>query len=260
MVSDNGAITLSASQLNIDPDVLLALRNANGTKVSLTMADTSGQIQAVLDEIQEYNNFSVFSQFTSIIVTNNGQMTITAAQVHNDASVLGEIQNRNGSPVTFKVVDTAANISTYLNDLQANGHLSTIVISDNAAIGVSIAQLTSDSAAIALLHNQNNTAYQLDVTDTAAHIQAAIASLNSHSHLDKIIVSDSATHEVDFTAFQLTHDTTMLGKLYVADGVTHASIELDDAAGHIQALTAAQFQAMASEGVTQIDSSNNKHL
>ncbi|HZZ12463.1 MAG TPA: bluetail domain-containing putative surface protein [Paraburkholderia sp.] len=260
VVSDNGPITLSASQLNIDTDALFALRNANGTKVSLTLSDTGGHIQAVLDELQEFNNVSILSQFTSIIVTNNGQLTITAAQVHNDAQILSEIQNRNGSPVTFKVIDTAANITTYLNDLQANSHLSAIVISDNAAISLSIAQLTNDAAAIALLHNLNMTAYTLAVTDTAAHIQAVLASLNSNSHVDKIVVSDSGTHEINVTASQLTHDTTALGELYNADGVTHASMELVDAAGHIQALTATQFQAMAAEGVTQIDSTNNKLL
>jgi hypothetical protein len=259
-ISDNGAITLSASQLTVDSAALLDLRNANGTSVALTMSDTGAHIQAVLDQIEAYNTTSATSKITSIMVTNNAQMTVTAAQVQNDASVLAEVQNRNGSPVTFKVVDTAANITTYLNALQANGHLSTIVVSDSAAINVTLAQLTNDATAISLLHNQNATAYSLTLTDTAAHIQGAIATLNANSHVDKIVVSDSATHEVSFTVAQLNHDTAVLGELYNADGTTHANVQLVDTAGHIQALTATQFQALAGEGVNVIDSSNNKLL
>jgi len=257
-ISDNGAITLSASQLSVDSDALLDLRNANGTSVALTLSDTGAHIQAVLDQIEAYNTTSFTSGITSIIVTNNAQMTVTAAQVQNDASVLAEVQNRNGSPVTFKVVDTAANITTYLNALQANGQLSTIIISDNGVINVTVGQLTSDATALSLLHNQNATAYSLTVTDTATHIQAALAALNGNGHVDKIVVSDSATHEVNFTTFQLNHDTAVLGELFNADGTTHANVELVDSAGHIQALSAVQFQALAGEGVNVIDSTNNK--
>jgi hypothetical protein len=259
-ISDNGAITLSASQLTIDSDALMDLRNADSTKVQLTLSDTGAHIQAVLDAIESYNTNTANSTISSIVVTNNAQMTITAAQVVNDASVLAEVTNRNGSPVTFKVVDTAANITADLNALEANSQLSTIVISDNGAIGLSVAQITGDAAALALLHNQNGNPYSLTVTDTASHVQAALSSLNSNSHVDKIVVSDSATNEVGFTVSALNHDTNVLGELYNADGTTHASIELVDSAGHIQALTATQIQNLAAEGVNLIDSTNNKLL
>ncbi|HEX4860635.1 MAG TPA: bluetail domain-containing putative surface protein, partial [Rhizomicrobium sp.] len=257
-ISDSGAITLSASQLTIDSTVLLDLRNANATQVQLTLSDTGGHIQAVLDQIEAYNTTSGTSKISSIIVSNSGQMTVTAQQVHDDASILAEVTNRNGSPVTFKVVDTAANITTYLNALQANTQLSTIVVSDNGAIGISVAQLTADAGAIGLLHNQNATAYSLTVTDTAAHVQNALMTLNNNSHVDKIVVSDSATSEVHFSVSQIVHDTNVLGELFNSDGTTHASIELVDSAGHIQAMTASQIQALAGDGVNIIDSTNNK--
>jgi len=257
-ISDSAAITLSASQLTIDSTVLLDLRNANATQVQLTLSDTGGHVQAVLDQIEAYNTTSGTSKISSIVISNSGQMTVTAQQVHDDASVLAEVTNRNGSPVTFKVVDTAANITTYLNALEANTQLSTIVVSDNAAIGINVAQLTADAGAIALLHNQNATAYSLTVTDTAAHVQNALMTLNNNSHVDKVVVSDSATSEVHFSVSQITHDTNILGELFNADGTTHASIELVDSAGHIQAMTASQIQALAGDGVNIIDSTNNK--
>jgi hypothetical protein len=132
------------------------------------------------------------------------------------------------------------------------------VVSDNAAIAVNVAQITADADAIALLKNQNMTAYSLTVTDTAGHVQSSLALLNSDSHVDKIVVSDSATSEVHFTVAQVTHDTNVLGELYNADGTTHASIELVDSAGHIQAMTATQIAALAGDGVNIIDSTNNK--
>jgi hypothetical protein len=258
-ISDNGAISLSASQFTADSVVLGDLRNANATQVQLSMSDTAAHVQAVLDQIEAYNTANGSSKISSIVISNSAQLTITAEQLHDDASVLAEITNRNGAPVTFKVVDTAANITTNLGTLESNAaHLSTIVVSDNAAIAVNVAQITADADAIALLKNQNMTAYSLTVTDTAGHVQSSLALLNSDSHVDKIVVSDSATNEVHFTVAQVTHDTNVLGELYNADGTTHASIELVDSAGHIQAMTATQIAALAGDGVNIIDSTNNK--
>jgi hypothetical protein len=258
-ISDSGAITLSASQFAADSVVLADLRNANATQVQLAMSDTAGHVQAVLDQIEAYNTANGSSKIGSIVISNSAQITITAEQLHDDASVLAEITNRNGAPVTFKVVDTAANITTFLSTLESNAaHLSAIVVSDNAAIAVNVAQITADADAIALLKNQNMTAYSLTVTDTAGHVQSSLALLNSDSHVDKIVVSDSATSEVHFTVAQVTHDTNVLGELYNADGTTHASIELVDSAGHIQAMTATQIAALAGDGVNIIDSTNDK--
>ena len=53
-----------------------------------------------------------------------------------------------------------------------------ITISDDALIGASIAQLTSDAAAIGKLADQSATPVTFAVTDTAAHITAALNSLN----------------------------------------------------------------------------------
>jgi hypothetical protein len=258
-ISDNGVITLSASQFTNDSTVLLDLRNANATQVSLALSDTAAHVQAIIDQIETYNDAHGSSKVTSIVISNSAQLTLTVQQLHDDASVLAEITNRNGAPVTFKISDTAANISAGLNALEtAHASLSTVIVSDNAAIGVSVAQITADADAISLLHNQNATSYSLTVTDTAVHVQNGLATLNADSHVDKIVISDSATNEVHFTVAQINHDTNVLGELFNADGTTHASIELVDSAGHIQAMTASQIQALAGDGVNIIDSTNNK--
>ena len=54
----------------------------------------------------------------------------------------------------FAISDTAANISASLNSLNES-QINSITISDNGVIGVTVAQLTSDSAAIGKLANAN---------------------------------------------------------------------------------------------------------
>ena len=70
------------------------------------------------------------------------------------------------------MTDTAADITAALNSLDGS-NIASITISDNGAIGVSVAQLTSDATAISKLADQSGgLSYQLAVTDTAADITA----------------------------------------------------------------------------------------
>ena len=88
------------------------------------------------------------------------------AQLTSDAAAIGKLANQNATPVTFAVTDTAAHITAALDSLDGT-NIASITISDNAAVGVSVAQLTSDATAIGKLANANATPYQLAVTDTA---------------------------------------------------------------------------------------------
>ena len=86
----------------------------------------------------------------------------------------GARQDRGG----FAIVDTAANISAGLNSL-GDANIQSITISDNATVGASVAQLTSDATAIGKLANANATPYQLAITDTAGHVAAGLATLET---------------------------------------------------------------------------------
>jgi hypothetical protein len=256
-ISDNAVITLSQAQFTADGDVLGHLRNADKSLVHLTVSDTAGHLATILDAMQAYNAGHTVSQISVVEVSNNLPMTITAGQVTSDASILAEVVNRNGSPVTFKVSDTAAHISTAFNTLVADSQIASIIVSDNAAIGLNVSQLSNDGSTLSKLHNQDASPYTLNITDSAGNISAALQMLNNNTHVTKVIVSDSATNEVQMTAFQVQHDGTLLGELYNADGTTHASVTILDTGAHIQALSVSAIQALAGEHVNIIDASNN---
>ncbi|HTT96752.1 MAG TPA: bluetail domain-containing putative surface protein, partial [Rhizomicrobium sp.] len=257
-ISDNAAITLTAAQFETDSTVLADLRNADKSAVNLIVSDTAAHLQASLDDFQAYNSAHPLSKISSIVVSNSAALTISTTQLSADAQILGEITNRNGSNVAFKVVDTAAKISAALNAMQANGHISSVTISDNLAIALSLSQMAADATVISKLHNLDNSPYTLHVTDTAANISSALSALNGNSHVTQVIVSDSATHEVHATVLQLTNDTTLFSELYQADGTSHAHVTLSDTAAHIDALSATAIASLATEGVDTIDASNNK--
>ena len=96
------------------------------------------------------------------------------------------------------MTDTAADITAALNSLDGS-NIASITISDNDAVGASVAQLTSDAAAISKLANANATPYQLAVTDTAADITAALNSLDG-SNIASITISDNGAIGVSVAA------------------------------------------------------------
>jgi PII-like signaling protein len=256
-ISDNAGITLTQAQFTADGDVLGHLRNADQTQVHLTVSDTAGHLATILDAMQAYNAAHSVSQITVVEVSNNLPITISVQQITSDAAILAEVVNRNGSSVTFKVSDTAAHITAGFNTLAADSQIVSIIVSDNAAIGLNVSQLSSDTSTLSKLHNQDNSAYTLNITDLAANVSGALQMLNNNTHVTKVVVSDSATNEVHMTAFQVQHDGTLLGELYNADGTTHASVTILDTGAHIAALSVSDIQALAGEHVNIIDSSTN---
>ena len=121
---------------------------------------------------------------TDIVVQQNSGTTATVAQYLANPSFYDQI------PGGFTISDTAANITANIDQLN-DPHINSITISDNGAIGVDVAQLTSDATAISKLQNANATPYQLAVTDTAADISAGLDSLNG-SNIGSITISDNA--------------------------------------------------------------------
>ena len=89
----------------------------------------------------------------------------------------------------FAISDTAANIASGLNSLN-DVKINSITVSDNAAVGASVAQMTSDATAIGKLKNANATPYQLAISDTAANVLAGLATLETNvAHIASITAS-----------------------------------------------------------------------
>jgi hypothetical protein len=225
VLSDNGQLQLTASQFLNDTVVVGELHNLNGNPVTLKLQDTAQHVQASLA------TFLASNEITSIVISDNAAITLTAAQLSADSSKLGEITNKNGTPVVINISDTAANIAANLATLVADAsYLGTITITNNAAVTVSVAQISSDASVIAKFVNQNGSPYTLAVADTAPNIATAANSLNGNSHVTQVNVADFASNVVN-----------VIGKL---DTVTALhSITLLDANTPTLTITETQYNA-----------------
>ena len=211
------------------------------------MSDTAANISAAFDALN--GNADV----DKIVVTDSAthEVTITAAQAVADTTALGELYQSNGTtPAHVEVSDIAANISSALDALNGNSHVDKIVVSDSATheVAITAGQAGSDSTALGELYQSDGTTHaHVEVLDIAANISSALDALNANTHVDKIVVSDSATHEVTLTAAQVAADTTALGELYQSNGTAPAHAEVLDTAANISAA----FNTL--NGNTQVD-------
>ena len=104
------------------------------------------------------------------IAASDGPVVVSASTFLADQSTLDKIVGG------FDISDSAADISSDLNWL-GDPEINSITISDNAPVAASIAQLTSDAAAIGKLENAGGGADQLAIADTASNVLASLATL-----------------------------------------------------------------------------------
>ena len=222
-ISDNGAIGVSVAQLTSDATAISKLADQSGSSYQLAVTDTAADITAALDSLDGSN-------IGSITISDNGAIGVSVAQLTSDATAISELANQNGTAYQLAVTDTAADITAALDSLDGS-NIGSITISDNGAIGVSVAQLTSDATAISKLADQSGSSYQLAVTDTAADITAALDSLDG-SNIASITISDNGA--VGASVAQLTSDATAVGKLANASGTPY-QLAISDTAANVQA-------------------------
>src|SRR5271166_5447131 len=210
-VADTAAnIVVGLSTLQTFPTIQ-TIQSTDGNTPAVSDA-TFGQYKGVLDKI------------TGGLTLSGSAVVLTTAQAAAYADVLGKIVVASGStplitvtdtaanivsalasstvgalPVVFKVVDTGANISANLDAL-SDPCVASITDMDNQAITATVAQMTQDAAAFAKLQYQSGASYQITIADTAANVQAGIATLASNWR----VASITATGGVPaFTVAQL---------------------------------------------------------
>ncbi|HZZ62277.1 MAG TPA: hypothetical protein VFE63_14075 [Roseiarcus sp.] len=206
-ISDNGAIGVDVAQLTSDATAISKLQNANATPCQLAMTDTAADITAGLDGLDGSN-------IASITISDNGAIGVSVAQLTSDATAISKLQNADATPYQLAVTDTAADITAGLDGLDGS-NIGSITISDNGAIGVDVAQLTSDATAISKLQNANATPFQLAVADSLPNIVGDLSGLNGNSHIVSLdATSGAATLSggavIDAPAFSLTGSSTVL--------------------------------------------------
>ncbi|HTQ13613.1 MAG TPA: calcium-binding protein [Rhizomicrobium sp.] len=240
-VSDSAPITVTVAQIASDSVILSELQNQNGSPIVLTVEDTAANILANIASLQQN------AQITAIVISDNAPLTLSVAQLSADAGALAEMSNANGQPYALIVSDNSTHISNALDALNGNSHIASIVVTNNASLTVTVARIASDATALSKVVDKNGNPYTLTVSDTAAHISAGLDGLSANSHVTRIVVNNSAGHEVTVTVAQLTGDATALGELFQADGVTPARVAVTDSAANITAA----FDSL--NGNTQVD-------
>ena len=177
------------------------------------ISDTAANVSASLGQLND-------SHITSITAT-GGPVAVTVSTFSADQSTLDKIVGG------FDVSDTATNISADLNALD-DGNINSITISDNGDVGASAAQLTSNSTAISKLVNANGTPYQLAIAETAANIEAGVATLEADGDIASItatggpVVVSVSTFSSDQSALN-----TIVGGFDVSDTATNISASLN---------------------------------
>jgi hypothetical protein len=172
-LTDDTSVSTSASDANTSVTVLSTGTEAVSVATYLAdkstlddtlggsdISDTAAHITASLDQLND-------PYIDAIIVSDNGQVGASVQQLTSDATAIGKLYNQNSAPGQLAISDTAADITAGLDGLNGS-NIASITIADNGAIGVSVAQLTSDATAIGELANQSGAPYQLAVSDTAA--------------------------------------------------------------------------------------------
>jgi hypothetical protein len=182
-------------------------------------------------------------------------LTLTETQYNASTALLGDIVSpyklaitnvaaadaagigANSHVASIAVSDTSADITAVLSALNSNTDVTSITVSNNAALILSVAQLTADAHALSETINKNATAYTANVTDTGAHLSGAVLStLETNSHITAITVSDNAA--ISLTTAQFNGDTAALAELRDASSNTYSLTISDTAANLVSDLNA----------------------
>ena len=117
-----------------------------------------------------------------------------------------------GVAATGAVSDTAANISADLDTYGANPPTS-VTVSDNEALTVTVGQITGDAGALAKTQNADTSPYKLIVQDKAGNVAAAIDALAANSHVKQIAFTDAGTSTIAITHAQYLADGAAIDKM-----------------------------------------------
>ena len=164
VISNNGNVGASVQQLTTDATAIRKLQNANLSPARLAINDTAADVQAGLSTLVQHTGE------IDTITASGGQIVVSAAAFLADRSTLDKIVGG------FAISGAAAVIEADLDQLD-DPNISTIRISDNGTIIVSVAQLTTDATAIGDLGNKNGSPMLLAINDTAGAVQTALSTL-----------------------------------------------------------------------------------
>lgn len=212
----------------------------SGSSVSGRAYDGLGHWGAATTVVGDFVGVDANGQLVAVGVNGAGQAVMQHYALGADPNAGGSSAPPPANPV---YTGTAANIAANFDALNADTTVTSIVVSDNAAVPLNTSQWRNDSRALSELSNQNGSAAQLSIADTGANISASLNALQSASNVSAISVTDSAALSV--STAQITADAAALGKiaggysLAVADTAANLTSQLSSLQGnsHVASLS-----------------------
>ena len=165
ITESKGSISVSAAAFLADQSTLDKI--VRGFDVS----DTAANLVADLDQLNDPN-------ISAIIISHNGQITASVAQLTTDATAIGKLQNADLSPVLLAINDTAGAVETGLSTLvQDTAEIASITASNDDLIVVSAATFQADQSTLDKIMGG------FDVSDDAADLVADLSTLDANSNV-----------------------------------------------------------------------------
>ena len=145
------------------------------------------------------------------------------------------------------ISDTAANVASAIDTLNADSNVSQITLLGSANLSLNVAQTLNDTHALNAITNSN---YGITVVDTGANVSANFAALNSDSRITSILPA-GGSQNLTLTLTQMltdTHAVSLLDPFVITVTGTAASFN---------SLTTSDISTFATAGVTQLQSTDS---
>ncbi len=191
------SVALDARQAANDTKALAKLAGTFAIAVTDTTANVAAQFDAL----------NGASHLASIALTDGATvgLSLTATQAADNAKSIAALSG----PGEIGVTDTAANVSSRFDALNANPRLRSIVLTDEGtpALGLNARQTIEGAAALRAISGP----YSVAVRDDASAISANFGALNADGRISSIAVSDS--NPLRLTVAQINGGAVALDKI-----------------------------------------------
>ena len=184
---------------------------------SFNILDSAANITANLDQLNDRH-------IDAIVISDNGNVGVSIAQLSAQATAIGKLQNANLSPVLLAITDTTAHIEAGLAALVTQAGMIASITASGGPIVVSAATFVDDQPAL------DKIVGGFAVSDIAANIMANLGQLDD-PNISAITISDNG--QISASVAQLTADATAIGKLENANA-SPVLLAINDTAGDVQ--------------------------
>ena len=186
-------------------------------KRCFNILDSAANITANLDQLNDRH-------IDAIVISDNGNVGVSIAQLSAQATAIGKLQNANLSPVLLAITDTTAHIEAGLAALVTQAGMIASITASGGPIVVSAATFVDDQPAL------DKIVGGFAVSDIAANIMANLGQLDD-PNISAITISDNG--QISASVAQLTADATAIGKLENANA-SPVLLAINDTAGDVQ--------------------------